>query len=81
MSKTTEGLSEETVARDRKYLLRSLGILLEGDQYTVFREKLPTVTGKIFFHFLSFDVVQINTRLRIKTNDDYDMEHMAVTKN
>jgi hypothetical protein len=52
-----------------KYLLRSLGTLLDDGQYIAFSEKLPIVTGKIFFPFILFNIVQNNARLRIKTKD------------
>jgi hypothetical protein len=41
-------LSEETVAGDERYLLRSFGTMLNDGHYILFREKLPTVTGNIF---------------------------------
>jgi hypothetical protein len=47
VTRTMEGLPEETVTRNGKYFIGSLDTLLHEGHYIVFR-----VTGKIFYQFI-----------------------------
>jgi hypothetical protein len=87
-----EGLSEKTLARDGNCLLGGLGTLLDDEgQYSFLEKKLldmlePTVTGKMFCHFIASDIIQNNIRLSINIKEDYKLyvgkiEHMAALQN